>query len=117
MINYSEATKNHGTVSTSKTIYLSNGNIQYMTLGTATVTLSFANTDMVDNKSYSLTLVVTQDGTGNRTLAFNASSPIKWAAGIVPSLTTTGGAIDILTFFTGNKGAYWFGSLSGKNFS
>ena len=117
MINYSEATKDHGTVSTSKTIYLSNGNIQYLTLGTNPVTLSFANTGMVENKGYSLTLIVTQDSVGSKTIAFDASTIIKWAAGSAPTLSTAANSIDMLTFFTGNKGAYWFGSLSGKNFS
>jgi hypothetical protein len=118
MINYSEATKDHGTVSTSKTIYLANGNIQYLTLGTSTVTLSFANTGMVDNKGYNLTLIVRQEnGVTGRKIAFDAGTVIKWAAGIVPTLSTESQQTDILTFFTGNKGAYWFGSLSGKNFS
>jgi hypothetical protein len=71
---------------------------------------------MEDNKGYNLTLILTQ-GSTNRTIAFDASTVIKWASGSVPSLSTASGAIDILTFFTGNKGAYWFGSLSGKNFS
>jgi hypothetical protein len=43
------------------------------------------------------TIVVTQDGTGSRTLAFGANW--KFAAGTAPSLTTTAAAVDVLAYY------------------
>lgn len=39
---------------------------------------------------------VTQDSVGDRTLAY--ASAYKWASGTAPTLTTTAGAIDLLSF-------------------
>lgn len=41
-------------------------------------------------------LRVTQDGTGNRTLAYDTA--YKWAGGTAPTLSTSAGAVDVLTF-------------------
>lgn len=41
-------------------------------------------------------VVVTQDGTGSRTLTYGAL--YKWAAGTAPTLSTGAGKIDVLTF-------------------
>jgi hypothetical protein len=41
-------------------------------------------------------LIVIQDGTGTRTLTWNAV--FKWPAGVAPVLTTTANAIDIFDF-------------------
>jgi hypothetical protein len=43
------------------------------------------------------TIVITQDGTGSRTLAFG--SYWKFAAGTAPSLTTTAAAVDVLAYY------------------
>lgn len=42
-------------------------------------------------------IVITQDGTGSRALAYG--SKWKFAAGIAPILTTTAGAVDILSYY------------------
>ena len=42
-------------------------------------------------------IVITQDGGGGRTLAYN--SAWKFPGGTVPTLTTTGGAVDVLTYY------------------
>ena len=42
-------------------------------------------------------IVVTQDSTGSRTLAYN--SVYKFAAGTAPTLTTTGSAVDVLAYY------------------
>jgi hypothetical protein len=42
-------------------------------------------------------IVVTQDGTGGRTLAFG--SYWKFAAGTAPTLTTTAAAVDVLAYY------------------
>lgn len=53
------------------------------------------------------TLKITQDGTGGRTVTWNAV--FKWAAGTAPVLSTAAGATDILTFFC--DGTNLYGSL------
>ena len=63
----------------------------------------------------SVTLILTQDGTGSRTGAFTS---VKWAGGSAPTLTTTATTgIDILTFTTFNGGAspVWYGFASGMD--
>ncbi len=53
-------------------------------------------------------LAVTQDGTGSRTLAYNAV--FKWPSGIAPVLSTAAGAKDLLTFYSPDGTNLW-GSL------
>ena len=50
------------------------------------------------------TLIITQDGTGSRTLAFGTA--YFWPAGIAPILSTAAGAIDILTFISDGTNMY-----------
>jgi hypothetical protein len=52
-------------------------------------------------------LRVTQDATGSRTLAYNAV--FKWAGGTAPVLSTTAGAVDVLSFVS-YDGATFYGS-------
>ena len=58
----------------------------------------------------SFTLIITQDGTGSRTLT--AGSNIKWAGGL-KTLSTAGNAIDVISFFY--DGTTYFASL-GRGF-
>lgn len=59
-------------------------------------------TNMKAGASY--TLIVVQDGTGNRTLAYGAN--YKWPSGTAPVLSTAAGAIDILTFISDGTNMY-----------
>ena len=43
-------------------------------------------------------IVVTQDGTGSRTLAY-AGTKYKFAGGAAPTLTTTAAAVDVLAYY------------------
>ena len=43
------------------------------------------------------TIVITQDGTGGRTLAYGSN--YKFPGGTVPTLTTTAGAVDTLVYY------------------
>ena len=52
-------------------------------------------------------VVITQDGTGSRTVTWNAI--FKWSAGAAPVLSTAGGAIDIVSFIY--DGTSLYGSL------
>lgn len=66
------------------------GNIFEVTLGG---NRTLANPTNLDDGTY--IWIITQDGTGSRTLAYD--SLFKFPGGITPTLTTTAGAVDILT--------------------
>jgi hypothetical protein len=68
-----------------------------------------------------LTLILTQDGTGSRTGAFqvnSATTNVKWAGGTAPTLTTTADRADIVCFVTFDGGATptWYGFVAGQDF-
>lgn len=69
----------------------------------------------VAGKAASLTLRLTQDVTGGRTLTFPAS--VKWAGGTAPTLTTTAGKANVLNFFTLDGGTTYLGALIGKDYA
>ena len=92
------------------TLNLASGNVFAMTLtGNATFTFSGA----VTGKACSLSLYLTQDATGSRTVTW--PSGIKWSGGI-PVISTIASRTDILVFETLNGGTTWYGSLVGVNF-
>lgn len=82
------------------------GQKQRVTL-TASATASFAAPSSVG----SFLLKIIQDGTGSRTIEWPSS--VKWAGGTAPTLTTTTGAIDIVTFYYDGTDYY---AASGLNF-
>jgi len=61
-----------------------------------------APSGLQDGGRYSLR--ITQDGTGSRTIIWNAV--FKWAAATAPVLTTTAGAVDILEFVSDGTNLY-----------
>lgn len=91
------------------TVNLSNGNLHHLTLtGNTTLTLSGAT----NGKVCSLTLLLTQDGTGGRSVTWPAS--VKWMpAGAAPSFTTTASTRSIVELFTIDGGTTWFAGLAG----
>lgn len=80
---------------------VANGNIASLTLG-GNRTIN-APTNLYDD---SFTLFLIQDGTGSRTVTWNAI--FKWSEGTAPTLSTAAGAIDILTFVY--DGTYLYGT-------
>ena len=104
-----------GNTGTSKTIDCDDGNVFTATLnGNATLTLATPNT--VTSRATSFTLILTNDGTPNRTLAF-AGGTFKYAGGSVPSRTTAASATDIWFFFSPDNGTTWYVTLPAKNLS
>lgn len=74
---------------------------------TAVVTLGGNRTlGAISNQvaGFTYILFVIQDGTGSRTLAYNAI--YKWPAGVAPVLSTAANAIDILTFVSDGTSMY-----------
>ena len=108
---YSETVHAGGNTGTSQTLAETNGNVQTWTMnGNCTFTMPSGSGLQAGT---SLTLILTQDGTGSRTGAFTG---VKWAGGSAPTLTTTATTgIDVLTFITFNGGAspVWYGFVAG----
>ena len=108
---YAETVYAGGNTSTAVTLAETNGNVQTFTMtGNCTFTMpSGAGLPA----GASITLILTQDGTGSRTGTFTG---VKWAGGTAVTLTTTATTgIDIITFYTFNGGAspVWYGFASG----
>ena len=112
---YAETVYAGGNSSTAVTLAETNGNVQTFTMtGNCTFTMPSGSGLQAGT---SMTLILTQDGTGSRTGAFTS---VLWAGGTAPTLTTTATTgIDILTFYTFNGGAAptWYGFLSGADMS
>ena len=108
---YAETVNVGGNTSTAQTLDETNGNVQTFTMtGNCVFTMPSGSGLQAGS---SMTLILTQDGTGTRTGAFTA---VKWAGGTAVTLTTTATTgIDILTFTTFNGGAspVWYGFASG----
>ena len=103
-----------GNTGTAKTIDCDDGNVFTATLnGNATLTLATPNT--VSSRATSFTLILTNDGTPSRTLAF-AGGTFKYPGGSV-SRTTTASATDIWFFFSPDNGTTWYVTLPAKNLS
>jgi len=107
--NYSETLTTANT-STAYTIDLTNGNVFDLTL-TGNCTFTFSSPP-VSGKAGSFTLILTQDGTGSRTVTWPAA--VDWAGGTAPTLTTTATTgVDVITFVTVDGGTTWLGFLAG----
>jgi len=104
---YSEAVTT-ATVSTSTyDLDTSLTNIFDITLGN-NVTFTFTNPP-ASGTSRSVTVILRQDGTGNRTATFTGAN---YTDGQLPVLSTGANQIDVLTFFTVNGGSFWFGTFA-----
>ena len=101
-----------GNTGTAKTIDCNDGNLFTATLnGNATLTLATPNA--VSNRGTSFTLILTNDGTGSRTVAL-AGGTFYYPGGSI-SRTTTANAIDIWFFFSPDGGTNWYVTLPMKN--
>ena len=116
---YSETVYAGGNTGASPAIDEANGNTQTWTLdNNATFALP---ADSGLQAGTALTLILTQDGTGSRTGAFqvnSATTNVKWAGGTAPTLTTTADRADIVCFVTFDGGATptWYGFVAGQDF-
>jgi hypothetical protein len=101
-----------GNTGTAVTIDCDDGNVFTATLtGNCTFTLASANS--TSNRATSFTLVLTNDGTASRTVAF-AGGTFKYPGGSV-SRTTDANATDIWFFFSPDNGTTWYVTLPAKN--
>ena len=111
LVNYGETVNALGNTGTATTIDLNSGTFCTATL-TGNCTFTFSNPA---SGASSFTLVLTNDGTGGRSITWPAS--VKWPNNSVPVRTTTANKTDVYTFFTYNGGTNWWGSLSLYNYS
>lgn len=103
--NYVETVVAIGTVSTSSTLSLTNGTVQTATL-TASTTCTFTMPTATAGKSFVL-LLKQAASTGNGAATF---TNVKWGISGTPTITTTAGKMDILSFIS--DGTNWYGSVS-----
>ena len=103
-----------GNTGTAVTINCNEGNVFTATLnGNATITLATPNS--TSNRATSFTLVLTNDGTPSRTVAF-AGGTFYYPGGSV-SRSTGANETDIWFFFSPDGGTSWYVTLPAKNFS
>jgi len=98
-----------------------NGNITSVTLTDSVVGVTIGSAGMINGKLYTVVMFITQDSTGNRTIDWSALN-VKWptAENIPPSgpvLSVNPGYTDIITLYTMDAGATWYGVLAVKGFS
>ena len=103
-----------GNTGASQTITCTSGNVFTATLtGNCTFTLASA----IATGSSSFTLILTNDGTAGRTVAWSGGT-FRFPNGSASlARTTTAGATDIWVFFTPDGGTTWYGNISMKNMS
>jgi hypothetical protein len=94
-------------------VNLTTGNIFNLTL-TANCTITFTNPPAT-GKAGSVTLILTQDGVGTRTISWPAS--VKWPGGTAPTLSVSSASVDIIQLLTIDGGTTWRGFIAGTNFS
>jgi len=103
-----------GNTGTSQTINVGTAQVFTATLtGNCTFTLSGANSN--SSRGSSFTLILTNDGTADRTVAFSGGT-FLYPGGSV-SRTTSANAVDVWFFFTPDSGTTWYITIPMKNLS
>lgn len=102
---YTEGVVAIGTVAGSSTISLASGTFQTATL-TASTACTFTMPTAVAGQSFIL-LLKQAASTGNGSATFTS---VKWGSGGAPTITTTAGKMDILSFVS--DGTNWYGSIA-----
>jgi hypothetical protein len=109
---YADTVSALGNTGTATTINLLNANVFTATLtGNCTFTLSNA----IATGSSSFTLILTNDGTAGRTVAWAGGSFVFPGGASALSRTTTANAVDVWVFFTPNGGTTWYGNIAMKD--
>lgn len=108
---YRESVTSNAAATGTITLDLSTANVFNLTL-TGSGTLAFSNPP-ASGLMFSITVIVKQDATGNRTLSYPAS--VKWSDGITPVLATAANKVDVLTFFTVDGGTTYYGAQALAN--
>jgi hypothetical protein len=111
-VGYADTVVALGNTGTAINLDVTGGNVFSATLnGNATITLRYP----VATGSSSFTLILTNDATAGRTVAWAGGSFLFPGGAASLSRTTTANATDIWFFFTPNGGTTWYGNISLKN--
>jgi hypothetical protein len=94
----------HGNMGATETIDLGAGNVHTGTLD-ANCTLTFSGG--ISGLAQGFTLVLTQDGTGSRTVTWPGS--VSWPGASTPTLATAAGSVDEFVFASEDGGTAWRG--------
>lgn len=121
IINYSEQLIYASINSGALTIDYALGGVSHVILNQNVTSVSIVNTDAANpwvvGKAYSITFIVEQDNTGNRTLDWSGTN-FKWDSIMgIPTVSAAASSLDVYTFITVNAGASWLAFVSGKNLS
>ena len=112
--NYTETIKAIGNTGTSTTLDLADGNVFTATLnGNCTFTFTTGTNSAPNAQSF--TLILTNDGSAGRTIAWPAS--VKFPNASTPSRTTAASKTDIWSFMSPDNGTTWYGNIALYNFS
>jgi hypothetical protein len=113
-IGYADTVTALGNTGTAINIDVTSGGVFTATLtGSCTFTLRYP----VSTGSSSFTLILTNDGTAGRTVAWSGGSFVFPGGASALSRTTTANAVDVWVFFTPNGGTTWYGAIPMKNLS
>jgi hypothetical protein len=111
---YSDKVVALGNSGTATSIDLRQGTVFTATL-TGNCTFTLTNPNANASRGSSFTLILTNDGTAGRTVAW-AGGSFKFPGGAAAvSRTTTANAVDVWVFFTPDGGVTWYGNISMKD--
>jgi hypothetical protein len=102
---------NNVTGTGSVSLNLDNGNTFPINL-TGNIT-GFTLAGTVPTDSFSISMFITQTGTFSVNFAIGGTA-VKWANGVVPTITNTSGKTDVFAFT--KIGSNWYGFIGGQNF-
>lgn len=110
---YQQALVDLGSMGTSKALDLSQGT-EFKGLLSANCVLSFTNVPSTANTRLTVTLKLTQDSTGSRTVTWPGS--VDWGLYATPTLSTTAGKSDLISLVSDDGGTTWLGIVAGLGF-
>jgi hypothetical protein len=111
---YSDRVVALGNSGTATSIDLRLGTVFTATL-TGNCTFTLTNPNANASRGSSFTLILTNDGTAGRTVAW-AGGSFKFPGGAAAvTRTTTANAVDVWVFFTPDGGVTWYGNISMKD--
>ena len=108
LVQTTETVEAYGSSGSSVAVTTASGNIWTITLSSATVTISLTGSG--NSVAEALTLYLTQDGTGGRTVSWPGS--VTWLSGSAPAINPTPGGLTVIVLETLNGGTTWYGSAS-----
>jgi hypothetical protein len=95
------------------TLNLNDAQVFEVSLNQNITTLTISNIDATSNTVNAFTVIFMGDGTA-RTITWPAA--VKWPNATAPTMTSTNGKKDVLSFLSLDNGTTWLGFVGGQNF-